>query len=235
MLDSSALYTLIGGLKPMSGFMASFIRHRISLPRFHEFRSLRRSLQAIELERQILAALFPGPELFATVHSSPDSEHFRSDRTFAFGLLAHRASLSAAVTRHQAFFAPYLITPSSHPLEVMLAAVNDTSPSSARAIGYLMGYPDYAIDFWLESRARERATGRKIPRAHVFVPTYSKRSNFAWAVPKGHRTCPEDQAILDRAATIFDAYRLRRQHYIGKGKPGPTALLNDCLQSLFQL
>lgn len=235
MLDSAALYTLIGGIKPMSGFMASFIRHRISLPRFNEFSSLRRPLQIIETERQILAALFPGSTIFATVHASPDPEHLRSDRVYAFGLIAHRVSLASAITRHQGFFAPYLITPSSHPLEAILAAVHDASPSSARALGYLVGYPDYAVDFWLESRAQERATGRKVPRAHIRVPTYSKRSNFAWAVPKGHRICPDDQTILDRAAAILDAYRQRRRHYIGKGRPGPAALLDDCVQNLSQL
>jgi hypothetical protein len=230
MLDSSALYTMLGGLKPMSGFMGSFIRHRIDVSGFNEFVRIKSSLKIIEKERKILSALFSKGELFATVHGSPGSESLQGNFTYALGMIANSRSMASLIARKQAFFAPYLVTVHSHPLEVLLAVVYDRLPASSRGLGYLMGYPEYAIDFWLDSRAKERATGKKVARDHIVIPTYSKRSNFAWAVPKGHKKNSEDYAIMERAADIFMSYRKRRVQYIGKGKPGPIMLLRDWLQ-----
>jgi hypothetical protein len=228
-LDSAALYTIVGGLKPMSGYMGSFIRRRILWTHFSEFRCVRRQLESIELERRILAGLFGKLPLFATVHGSPDSENQPSGAIYAFGMLANMATVASVVANRQPFFAPYLVTPSSHPLEVLLSVIRDPSPASARGLGYLMGYPEYAIDFWLESRAKERATGRKVARDYIRIPTYSKRSNFVWAVSRGHQERVEDREIKGRAAEIFASYCKHRRFYIGKGKPGAVALLHKLL------
>jgi hypothetical protein len=99
-----------------------------------------------------------------------------------------------------------------------------------RGQGYLYGYPDYAVDFFVQAGESEARTGQFVPRDTMRVPTFGaapERSNFVWTVPRGHQANEQDRAVTARAARILAVYTERRARYIGPGKPGAFALLRD--------
>ena len=96
-----------------------------------------------------------------------------------------------------------------------------------RGQGYLYGYPDYAVDFFVESGEAEARGGAFVPRDPIRVPTFGatpERSNFVWTVPRVTSRTTRTGRSFDRAAQILAAYTERRVRYIGAGKPGAFAL-----------
>ncbi len=139
-------------------------------------------------------------------------------------------ALDAVLARHAEFFAPLGFTRGSHPMEVLTAIEWSDRAPRWRGQGYLYGYPDYAVDFFVQAGEAEARTGQFVPRDPVRVPTFGttlERSNFVWTAAKGHTENEQDRALTTRAARILAAYTERRARYIGPGKPGAFALLRD--------
>jgi len=219
-LDSETLYTIVGGLKPMSSGFATY-----------HFSVANPDLREIEEARQILATWRCGETLFADVHhfakTAIDSKT-KLEMRFAEAMVYHRWSAAAALKKHAAFFAPYGLSANAHPVEVALAVEYSAPGPRWRGYGYLFGYPDYAVDFFVRAGEEQEKTGQFVKREFYSVPTYvADQRRFVWAVPVGHQERDEDRAIKQQAEKILAAYRERRGRYIGEGKKGVSELLRD--------
>jgi hypothetical protein len=96
--------------------------------------------------------------------------------------------------------------------------------------GYLFGYPDHAVDFFVDAARSQEETGQFVKREFRRIPTFravDDRSPFVYAVPVGHVRNEADRRIEDQAAAILAAYRERRARYIGPGRPGVFRLMRD--------
>ena len=215
-LDNEALYTLVGGLKPMST-VGTTISFSVDTP----------DTAAVVERRRMLAAWRCGDAIFADVRVfRAINEGKRSASSEVF----HRPALDAVLQRHAAFFAPLGLTPGSHPMEALTTIEWSERGPRWRGQGYMYGYPDDAVDFFVESGEAEARGGAFVPRDPIRVPTFAAgvdRSNFVWTVAKDHQENEADRAIKTRAAQILAAYSARRDRYIGTGKPGAFALLRD--------
>ncbi|XVJ60057.1 MAG: hypothetical protein HEQ23_11945 [Tepidisphaera sp.] len=208
-LDREALYTLVDGLKPLS---TGFWHGRVDLaaPDTAEIARVRRALAPLRS-----ATYYADVQTFATVHDG--KRHIEA-------YIVHRDALKAMIEREAAFWSPLGITPCTHPAEVV--AVVDRLPKADRwrAYGLLFGYPNYAIDFFVEANERAKATGGEVgpgkDREFYHIPTASgKDGQFTWAVPLGHIEREEDRAIRLRAAEILAAYRGAALHIAAASDP----------------
>ncbi len=196
-LDREALYTFVGGLKPLStGFWQGKID--VAAADTAEIVRIRRALAPLRSHTH-----YADVQTFATAHDG--KRHVEA-------YVVHRAALAAMLEREAAFWSPLGITPCTHPAEIV--AIVDRLPRADRwrAYGLLFGYPNYAIDFFVEATERARTEGGEVgpgkDRAFYHVPTASAvEGQFTWAVPIGHVERDEDRAIRDRAAAILAAYR----------------------------
>lgn len=224
MLDSEALYTLVGGIKPVS---SSFWWTRFSLdsPDLSQLDEMRRILPAIRCGNEFQAGVL----VFAAVHDGKRHAH---------AWVAYRPALRRTISAHLTFFSPYGISPESHPIEVVEKMEHAPTADRLRASGYLFGYPDHAVDFFVNADIAGSTSSDKklVPRDFLTVPTVASASHkFVWAVPKGHQPNEADRAILAQAEPILAEYRRRRDLYIGVGKPGVVALLRDWLDDGYGL
>lgn len=212
-LDSEALYTFVG-LKPVSSGWVS-----------HRFKVDAPDLAALEEDRQVLSALRSGEDVFATLQ--PFWRVFEGAR-FVDGFLYNRDAVSQAVRDHARFFAFYGVTPSSHPVEATMAFEVDATAQRNRGYGYLFGYPDHAVEFFVESEETNRRTKKFVPRDFLHIPTFTaEKHQFVYAVPKGHAVNQADLDLKTKAEPILAHYRKLRANYIGPGKPGVVQLLRD--------
>lgn len=219
-LDTEALYTLVGGLKPMSSGIASF-----------KFAVKQPDLREIEEVRQALGAWRCGDELFADVRhfaqTYEDSKNKETTRA-AEAVVLNLPALSALVSKHAEYFAPFGLTPLAHPMEVLMAIEYSQSAPRWRGYGYLFGFPLYAVDFFVNAGESEKQTGKFVERDFFSIPTFkAEKHQFVWAVPKGYVEQDEDRAIHTRAAEVLTDYRERRARFIGEGKAGVSELLRD--------
>lgn len=254
-LDEEALYTIVGGLKPMSSGFRS-IQIQTGLPKVtvaeaevavrdlgtkkpeeltsEEKSRLSQSKQALErrdaLERAdqtraILAQWRCGDELFA------DLQHFAKQfdgKRFLDSLVINRPRLRTALSEKADFFSRWGITVNSHPLEIVYAVDTDETGARFAGYGYLFGYPDHAVRFFVQASDEEIFTGKFVTRDFISIPTVERETNnFVYVVPKGHIENEADKALKAKAAPILAAYRKRRAEYIGEGKKGVVELLRD--------
>ena len=196
-LEREALYTLVGGLKPLStGFWQGEMT--VEGADLAELARVRRALAPLRND-----AYYADVQVFATAHDGK--------RTLE-AYVVHRASLAAMIDRERDFWSPLGITSCTHPAEVV--AVVDRLPRAQRwrAYGLLFGYPRYAIDFFVDATERGRASDAEMgpgkDREFLHIPTDSAETGrFTWAVPIGHTERAEDRTIRSRAARILSAYR----------------------------
>ena len=215
LLDSEALYTVIGGMKPMSsGYVSAYIS--IDAP----------DIASIERTRQALSAVRCGDWFRA------DLLMFRrvgaDKKRYLEGVIVCVPTYRRMVSGYAPFWASWGVTPSTDPLAALVFAENDDTSARNRALGYLYGYPKPAVDFFVASVDEGKDTKKVTPRDFRQIPTFGKATGqFVYAVPKGTPESADDVRLRTDAARILAVYQKRRARYIGDGKPGVVALLRD--------
>jgi hypothetical protein len=215
-LDSEALYTVLAGIKPVSSGVKSF-RIAIAAP----------DLTEIDRARRITAALRCGDSVEAHVHLFAV---VNGGERFAEVMFVNRPALDGVLDAKRAFFAPLGLSPGTPPLQVLGVVEHLPRSERYRALGYLFGFPDYAVDFFVQATVPGAEVGPGKDRQFHSIPVYREgRNAFVWAVPLAHETRAEDRSLANRAAPVLTAYRRRRAEFVGDGKPGVAALVRDWL------
>lgn len=258
-LDSEALYTIAGDLKPMSSGFASFEfatrevrgiseteagqlvskypdeasrrdltkeeKSRVTLA--DNYMKRRNALAKMDETREILGHFRCGDRLYADVYHF--SRAFEGKR-FAEAVVFNRPALRDKINEKSVFFARFGVTANSHPLQALFAVEYDQTGARFGGYGYLFGYPDYAVSFFVNAADEEEFTGKFVERDFLSIPTFSSPTNrFVYAVPKGHAENDADRALKEKALKIFEEYKKRRAEYIGEGKKGPAQMMRDWL------
>lgn len=219
-LDGEALYTIAGGLKPMSsGIFSGAIK--IDAP----------DVAAADEARQILRAWTCGGEIAAGVHHF--ASVFQGSRAME-AVVFHTPALRELLAKRAAFFAPYGLSVSSDPMEVVMAVEYDQTVARLRGYGYLFGYPEYAVDFFAtasqQQKDEEATTGKGtlVPRDFISLPTARGDNRFVYAAPKGHVLNEADLALRASASAIYNDYSVRRvKHITGDSATGVLTLVRE--------
>lgn len=253
-LDGEGLYTLAGGLKPMSSGFQSF-QLQVNLPRMEfaeaekvvgalaakkpedltaeEKSRLTQAKQSVDRKQTLdkiseMKTIFEqwrcGDEIYAdTHHYAQIYEGKRHYDTVVFS----RPSLKRMLTEKIDFFSRFGVTPNAHPLEALYAIEYDESGARFGGYGYLFGYPDYAVSFFVQASDEEKFTGRFVTRSFISLPTFAGDNRFVYAVPKGYVETETDKTLRAKTEKIFNEYKRRRAEYIGEGKKGVVEMVRD--------
>lgn len=213
-LDAEALYTLAAELKPMSSGFVS-LKYPADQPEPPQISELRTIFEQWHCTDEVSAAL----QVFNLVYAG---------ERYAEGAVFHRPRFAATITRYPMLFAEVGAKPPYPPIEVVDAVDADATTRRFRAYGYLFGYPEYAVDFFVMAAEHERKTGMFVERDFIQIPTYvSDTGRFVYAVPKGHAENAEDRALKQAAAQVLARYRALRDRYIGPDKLGVLGLVRE--------
>jgi hypothetical protein len=226
-LDGESLYTIVGGLKPMSSGFGSF-QMRVALPRLAQTEAEKivgelgakkaeelnddekrrlsqaknalerfQSIEKINQTRKILDKWRCGDELFAEV------EHFAREfdgKRFLDAVVFSRPSMKRMLTEKADFFSRWGITADAHPLSVLYAVENEETTARNAGYGYLFGYPDNAVRFFVEAANEEDLTGKFVERSFISIPTFARETNaFVYAVPKNYTEQEVDKNLRAKA------------------------------------
>ncbi|MBM5812670.1 MAG: MerC family mercury resistance protein [Gammaproteobacteria bacterium] len=226
--DGEGLYTLAGGLKPVS---SDFLTVTWTVAPAVDSVAVD-SLAAI---RRVAAALRCGPVSahvleYAATYTRPDSSRYRVADVF----LVHRAGLQRTLTQHAAFWQQLGMTDGADAARVLSAV--ETAPRAARwrGFGHLFGYPDAAVDFFVEAGESQARTGTFVRRDFRRIETFRKfptrvgepptLSSFVYAVPLGAAPTAADSALEAAAAVIMRRYREQRARFAVEDGEGIVAL-----------
>lgn len=213
-LDTEALYTLVSGLKPVSSGFASF-----------EIDVRDPDWQAIDRARVALSQWRCGEAIAAGVLAF--AKTYDGKRPLQ-AFVAHAPSVAALVGRRRDFFGALGVSPASPPAEVVLAVEHAGEPDRFRGYGWLFGYPEAAVEFFVGAWIFQQYTGWLVPRDFRSVPTFARATHaFVWAVPRGQDDSEAARRIEAAAAPVLAEYRERRARYLAPGGRGVLALVRD--------
>lgn len=225
-LDTEGLYTIVGGIKPMSSGFANF-NFSIRVPREEDKKAERaKTLADMEETRVILSHFRCGDdEIFA------DVQHFAKTfegKRFSEAVVFNRRALRQMLAEKSDFFVRWGVTPGAHPLQVLYAVEPDETGARFGGYGYLFGYPDYAVRFFVQAADEEEFSGKFVERDFYSISTFENEKNrFVYAVPKGHKETEFDLNLKRNAEKILADYKTRRKKYVGDGKKGVVEMLRD--------
>lgn len=228
--DGEGLYTLVGGIKPIS---TDFVEWRVRVYPTVDAAAL----DSVARFRRVLDALRCGDVevvTYAYVATYPGRDTTTRER-YVSAAVVDRAALRRAIAAHAAYFATLGITPESAPLEAILAVESAPRAERWRGYGYLYGYPDEAVDFFVRAGVEGDASGKLVPRDFRRIETWRKHperaggpptvSSFVYAVPKGAVESEDDRRLRDAAAAVYARYAPGRASRVGEGGAGIAALV----------
>lgn len=228
MSDREGLYTLADGLKPVSSDVRD-VQLRIA-PSLDTLR-----LRDLERLRRVSAVLQCGEigvfvQVFTATFPARDSSVMRSASLVVY----HRAAVRAVIRRQALFFGRLGVTESTDPPSVVAAVENAPRADRWRGYGYLFGYPDEAVDFFVRAGVEGDSTKRLVPRDFRRVETMHKypatqdgppvNPTFVYAVPKGADESAGDRALCAAAAPRYRRYLEMRSRFIRSDSTGAVRL-----------
>lgn len=213
-LDNEALFTLAGHLKPISSvpLIQTATAKRPGVPDGAREVADPASpdLERVARYQRVANALTCGPIRMVIAPYRMVQDTVRRLQV----VFVHSGLLDAELTRNAAFWGQWGFVPGSDPAVVINTVEFETSYDRFRGYGYLFGYPEHAVTFFVEAAREGDARGELVARDFFQIPVHSRPdARFVYAVPKGHEPLPVDLAIRDEAARVLADYRARRPRF----------------------
>lgn len=233
-LDHEALYSLLSDLKPMSsiGFTLSYPIGKDSL-HFDGQRdvvnvledSTQLSLKEINSWNRILDALSFGDYQFFLI---PFKQVWNGNRNLQI-LICRTDLLDKLLKAKAPFFAQWGFVPGYNPAVILTAIEFEQRNDRYRAYGYLFGYPEHAVDFFVEASIHRQKTNEFVTRSFFNIPVFAKEKGyFTYALPENFKPIARDSMILQEASVVLKQYRSIRSAYVNKeGKLEAIKLFRD--------
>ncbi|MCS4226480.1 hypothetical protein [Sphingobacterium sp. BIGb0165] len=218
-LDGEALYTILGTIKPMSSVVAfNFPVGNSDSTRKLDEHILRSNQQFRDLDTisQIQQAInsidIPGLK-FVMV---PYKTAYAKSRILQVTVVRISA-LDSVLNSKKSFFGQYGFVPGTDPAVLLTVNEYEKRYERLRGYGYLFGYPDYAVDFFVRAFQQSDSTGNHVERKFFQIPTYGHATgSFVYAYPKDHVTSALDSTIYKRAQQVLKNYKSIRGAYLNR-------------------
>ena len=157
--------------------------------------------------RAVREALAPWrtDSLWADVHVFHEAH---DGKRFALAWVCDRHALAELLRERSDFFAGYGLAPDTHPCEVIAVVERMPRIDRHRGQGLLFGYPQHAIDFFVDAEERKQRGEPVSERRFVNLPTHgSETGRFVYAVAKDAAEQPRDRELAAEAARRLSRYR----------------------------
>ena len=217
-LDRDAVYTLMGRIKPMSSLklyrmpLANTDSAKRSSPNIVDRTQKGRYLDRLSRVQKAVNEIRLPDLAFVLI---PYRAHQDSIRTIQLSVV--RVSLLDSLLKaKESFFGQYGLVPGTDPATVVATIENAGIYERYRGYGYLFGYPDYAVDFFVEASHTHRDIQQPTPRNFFNIPTHqSKEGYFVYAYPKDYEPSREvDSLLYHRSTKVLETYEKLRDRYL---------------------
>ncbi|MBX3239251.1 MAG: hypothetical protein KIT80_18360 [Chitinophagaceae bacterium] len=226
-LDHEAIYTLLDTLKPISS--VKFLRYRVAADsataagaeKIVRHDSL---LHPIAAYQKICHAFSRGDWQFVLNPFARTDDGYRNIEIY----VVRRSRFRQLLEQKSHFFGQWGFTPDADPATVLPVIEYEKKYDRYRAYGYLFGYPDYAVDFFVDAAVqsdRDTSIGL-VPRDFFAIPVWERPTgHFTYAMPKGHQPDETDSILYRKAVITLEQYKKERGRYINEqGGFNATAL-----------
>jgi hypothetical protein len=204
-LDHEALYTLCDTLKPMSSV------RMYRLPLLSPEQTTRDSAQQILKQLYTVAKALQTKKLSFVVN--PFERNDSIYKNIECYVIRHER-LQQLIKEKQAFYNKLGIAPNTAPEALLAITEYEQKYTRWQSYGYLFGYPEHAVQFFVEAGKQQDSTGKFVQRDFIHIPVAVANSGyFTYAVPKGYMLTAIDSSIQQSAAVTLNKYQLFKKQY----------------------
>lgn len=231
-LDNEALYTIVEPIKPIS----TVLNFSLPIARADSIPSGVReatnpnsdALKKLTQLQHVVNRLQFGDVQFLLI---PFKRAEKGKRYFEV-VAVNTKALQKAIARDQPFWAQWGFVPNANPAVILTANEFEERLDRYRGYGYLFGYPEHAITFFVEAARHEDSTKQFVKRDFFQIPVFSSETgHFTYAIPKGYTPTEIDSALYRRATAILQRYKATRQKFISQdARLRATELLQEMLK-----
>jgi hypothetical protein len=217
-LDHEALFTLLGNVKPMSslvsfsfpiantdsaGKLSSNMLNRVDHGvYFNRIATIQKAINSVNIP-DIKIVITP----YKATHSGKRELQLSAIRI---------SSLDSLLKAKESFFGQFGLVPGADPALVVSTIECADRYERLRGYGYLFGYPDYAVDFFIDAFQQSDRSGKLVERNFFQIPAYAGESGyFVYAYPKSVTpSAAVDSALYYRAGEVLENYKRIRSNYL---------------------
>ena len=217
-LDHEALYTMLGGVKPMSSLVSFWY------PLANKDSLKKTSADVVDRKNQgIYLDKLHAVQQAVNKLNIPDLRFIMIPYKAAQGNrrimqlnVVRVSALDSLLRVKESFFGQFGLVPGTDPGIAVSAIENADRYERNRGYGYLFGYPDYAVDFFVDDAVRRSQKKESLPREFFQIPVYAgDKGYFVYTYPKDHKPAPAvDSAIYNKAGKILEDYKKIRDSYM---------------------
>lgn len=204
-LDHEALYTLLDTLKPVSSIKLYRLPLLSTLPAQRDS-----ALNVLQNIQRVAAGLSRGDFEFQVIPFERQDSIYKNIELY----VVRKSRLKSIIRSHRDFYARLGITEDTPPATVLTVTEYESKYDRWRSYGYLFGYPDYAVDFFVEAGKTQDSTSQFVKRDFFQVPVFAaERGYFTYAMPKGHSPGAADSLTYQQAGRVLNNYKIIRPQY----------------------
>lgn len=221
-LDHEALYSLMADLKPISS-----IGYSLSYPLGKDSTqidgtqyvvdtnkdTIKTSLEEIESWNKVLKAMSFDDYQFVLI---PYKRVWKGDRNMQI-LLCRTDLIDSVLVAQAPFFAQWGFVPGTDPSTILTAIEFEERNDRYRAYGYLFGYPEHAVNFFVEASQQQQANGEFVQRSFFQIPVHARETgHFTYALPKDFIPLASDSVKYVKATNVLHEYRTIRPNFVSE-------------------
>jgi len=221
-LDHEALYTLIDTLKPISSVQF----YRLPLLSNNEVQK-DSAYQVLSTLQNIANKLSVADWQFVLQPFERNDSIYKNVELYVI----RKSKLQQILTKQLKFYQSIGIAPNALPATVLAVTEYEQKYNRWRSYGYLFGYPDYAVDFFVTAGKSQDSTKEFVKRDFFQIPVYAgNNGHFTYAIPKGFQPGKADSTIYYLAAATLEKYKVARRQYRDRNKINFVKILNQLYQ-----
>lgn len=214
-LDNEGLFTVLGQLKSMSSVSSlqlSLAQKDSSIKGARNVTDINSAdLKKLKKYQRVVNALQFGDLKFIIL---PFKISQNGQRNIQINL--YRQSLvDSLIIANQTFYGQFGFVSGTQPEILINSTEYESKYDRFRSYGYLFGYPEHAVNFFVDAAISNDKTGVFVKRNFFQIPVHSnQKGHFVYALPLDSKPGPVDSALYKRAEHNLKLYRNIRQKYL---------------------
>jgi len=214
-LDNEGLYTVMGKLKSMSsvsGLQLAIAQKDSSIKGASDVTNVNSSdLQKLKKYQRVVNALQFGDLKFII---SPFKINQNGQRNIQINL--YRKSLvDSLINANLSFYGQFGFVSGTQAEILINTTEYESKYDRFRSYGYLFGYPEHAVSFFVDAAISNDKTGDFVKRNFFQIPVHTNlKGHFVYAIPLDSQPGPIDSALYKRAEHSLKVYRKIRHNYM---------------------
>ena len=132
--------------------------------------------------------------------------------------VARKSAVDRMLNEHKTFFGQFGWVEGINPEILITANEYGEKYDRYRGFGYMFGYPQHAVDFYINAELTNEKKKEFVKRKFFQIPVYERTNGyFVYAYPEDYTPKTEvDSSLYNKSVEVLNKYKTIRKNYQNK-------------------